>query len=186
MGPQPAKRGRKAANPKVAKIEKNGSNVQKAAALGRKTRNGRGGLVDPSSEEEDMFAASPSPVRNVQSREFKETGCQVSPAFVAAGKEARRKEKMSLAGTKKANLTPAMMEVEKKKENLTPAMIEVERKRGKMSSKAVEEERNGATVEENAMDNPTPAMMAIMQKRQEAEKAGVKLTGRKPKQMKKL
>merc|ERR1712240_635445 len=102
---------------------------------------------------------------------FKETGCQVSPAFVAAGKEARRKEKMSLAGTKKENLTPAMMEVEKKKENLTPAMIEVERKKekkGKMSSKAA--------VEENAMDNPTPAMMAIMQKRQEAEKAGVKLT----------
>ena len=75
--PKPAKRGRKAANPKVAKIEKNGSNVQEAAALGRKTRNGRGGLVDPSSEEEDMFAASPSPVRNVQSREYKETGCQV-------------------------------------------------------------------------------------------------------------
>merc|ERR1719357_2020911 len=104
-------------------------------------------------------------------------------------KEARRKEKMSLAGTKKENLTPAMIEVEKKKENLTPAMIEVERKkekRGKMSSKAAEEERNGAAVEENAMDNPTPAMMAIMQKRQEAEKAGVKPTGRKPKQTKKL
>ena len=93
----------------------------------------------------------------------------MSPAFVAAGKEARRKEKMSLAGTKKENLTPAMIEVEKKKENLTPAMIEVERKkekRGKMSSKVAEEERNGAAVEENAMDNPTPAMMAIMQKRQ--------------------
>jgi len=187
--PQPAKRGRKTANPKVAKIEKNGSNAQEAAALGRRTRNGKGGLVDPSSEEEDMFAASPSPVRNVQSREFKETGCQVSPAFVAAGKEARRKEKMSLAGTKRENWTPAMMEVEKKKENLTPAMMEVEKKkekRGKMSSKAAEEERNGAVVEENAMDNPTPAMMAIMQKRQEAEKAGVKLTGRKPKQTKKL
>ena len=93
----------------------------------------------------------------------------MSPAFVAAGKEARRKEKMSLAGTKKENLTPAMMEVEKKKENLTPAMIEVERKKekkGKMCSKVAEEERNGAAVEENAMDNPTPAMMAIMQKRQ--------------------
>ena len=75
--PKPAKRGRKAANPKVAKIEKKGSNAQEAAALGRKTRNGRGVLMDPSSEEEDMFAASPSPVRNVQSREFKETGCQV-------------------------------------------------------------------------------------------------------------
>ena len=75
--PQPAKRGRKAANAKAVKIEKNGSNAQEAAALGRKTRNGRGGFVDPSSEEEDMFAASPSPVRNVQSREFKETGCQV-------------------------------------------------------------------------------------------------------------
>ena len=74
---------------------------------------------------------------------------------MAAGKEARRKEKMSLAGTKKENLTPAMIEVERKKE-----------KRGKMSSKAAEEERNGAAVEENAMDNPTPAMMAIMQKRQ--------------------
>ena len=75
--PKPAKRGRKAANPKVANIEKNGSIAQEAATLGRKTRNGRGGFVDPSSEEEDMFAASPSPVRNVQSREFKETGCQV-------------------------------------------------------------------------------------------------------------
>ena len=102
---------------------------------------------------------------------------------MAAGKEARRKEKMSLAGTKKENLTPAMIEVEKKKENLTPAMMEVEKKkenltpamieverkkekRGKMSSKVAEEERNGAAVEENAMDNPTPAMMAIMQKRQ--------------------
>ena len=74
---------------------------------------------------------------------------------MAAGKEARRKEKMSLAGTKKENLTPAMIEVERKKE-----------KRGKMSSKVAEEERNGAAAEENAMDNPTPAMMAIMQKRQ--------------------
>ena len=79
----------------------------------------------------------------------------MSPAFVAAGKEARRKEKISLAGTKKENLTPAMMEVERKKE-----------KRGKISSKAAEEERNGAAVEENAMDNPTPAMMAILQRRQ--------------------
>ena len=74
---------------------------------------------------------------------------------MAAGKEARRKEKMSLAGTKKENLTPAMIEVERKKE-----------KKGKMCSKVAEEERNGAAVEENAMDNPTPAMMAIMQKRQ--------------------
>ena len=72
----------------------------------------------------------------------------MSPAFVAAGKEARRKDRLAAGGGKR-------------KEDLasipTPAMVEV-----KSRSKA----NNGIESEENAMENPTPAMMAIMQKRQ--------------------
>ena len=72
----------------------------------------------------------------------------MSPAFVAAGKEARRKDRLAAGGGKK-------------KEDLatipTPAMVEVKSK-GKAN--------NGVQSEEDVMENPTPAMMAIMQKRQ--------------------
>ena len=78
---------------------------------------------------------------------------QVSPAFVAAGKEARRKDRMAIAaGEKKENLVTIP----------TPAMLEV-RGRSKAGGKG---EKNGVESEEDVMDNPTPAMMAIIQKRQ--------------------
>ena len=70
---------------------------------------------------------------------------------MAAGKEARRKVKMaSAAGGKKENLVTIP----------TPAMLEVRSKAGGKG------EKNGVESEEDVMDNPTPAMMAIIEKRQ--------------------
>lgn len=169
--PAPSKKGRKVVKPKVKVVAKKGKtsgNDQAAELLGRKFRNGGVGNIESGSED-DMFAASPSPAKKVASREFKETGSQVSPAFVAAGKEARRKDRMAIAaGEKKENLVTIP----------TPAMLEV-RGRSKAGGKG---EKNGVESEEDVMDNPTPAMMAIIQKRQETEKAG----GSKKKVTKKL
>jgi len=152
--PAPAKKGRKVKV--VAKKGKTSGNAQAAELLGRKMRNGGVGNYESGSEE-DMFATSPSPAKKVATREFKEMGSQVSPAFVAAGKEARRKVRMAVAaGGKKENLVTIP----------TPAMLEVRSKAGGKG------EKNGVESEEDVMDNPTPAMMAIIQKRQEAEKAG--------------
>ena len=75
---------------------------------------------------------------------------QVSPAFVAAGKEARRKDRVAAAGGKKENMIP------------TPAMLEV---KGRSRANGIEE-KNDVEPEGDVMDNPTPAMMAIIQKRQ--------------------
>lgn len=153
--PAPSKKGRKVVKPKVKVVAKKGKtsgNDQAAELLGRKFRNGGVGNIESGSED-DMFAASPSPAKKVASREFKETGSQVSPAFVAAGKEARRKDRMAIAaGEKKENLVTIP----------TPAMLEV-RGRSKAGGKG---EKNGVESEEDVMDNPTPAMMAIIQKRQ--------------------
>jgi len=155
--PAPAKKGRKVVNTKVeAKKGKSKGNAQAAELLGRKLRNGRETEKVESGSEEDMFAASPSPVKKATNREFKEMGSQVSPAFVAAGKEARRKDRVAAAGGKKENMIP------------TPAMLEV---KGRSRANGIEE-KNEAEPEGDVMDNPTPAMMAIIQKRQEAEKAG--------------
>ena len=74
----------------------------------------------------------------------------MSPAFVAAGKEARRKDRVAAARGKKEDLVMIP----------TPAMLEV---KGKANGK---EEKNGVEPEEDVLDNPTPAMMAIIQKRQ--------------------
>jgi len=173
--PAPAKKGRKVVKAKVPAKGKKSANAQAAELLGRKMRNGGGAGNMDSGSEEDMFAASPSPakkfdappspvkkfaasaspVKKVVNREFKEMGSQVSPAFVAAGKEARRKDKLAAAGGKKKEELATIP---------TPAMVEV---------KSRSKPNNGVEKsEEDVMENPTPAMMAIMQKRQEAEKAG--------------
>merc|ERR550519_1408591 len=101
-----------------------------------------------------MFAASPSPAKKVLSpvkkvAKFKEAGSQVSPAFVAAGKEARRKDRLAAIGSKKEGLAIP-----------TPATVGVKNK------KKSDKEKNGVELEEDVMDNPTPAMKAILQKRQ--------------------
>ena len=80
--PAPVKKGRKVVEAKVvAKKEKNG-NAQAAELLGRRMRNGRGAENIESGSEEDMFAASPSPVKKVANREFKEMGSQVNLLWV--------------------------------------------------------------------------------------------------------
>ena len=71
---------------------------------------------------------------------------------MAAGKEARRKDRVAAAEGKKEDLVMIP----------TPAMLEV-KGRGKANGKEV---KNGVEPEEDVLDNPTPAMMAIIQKRQ--------------------
>ena len=69
---------------------------------------------------------------------------------MAAGKEARRKDRLAAAGGKKKEEDLATIP--------TPAMLEV---------KGRSKPNNGVESEVgDVMDNPTPAMMAIMQKRQ--------------------
>ena len=68
---------------------------------------------------------------------------------MAAGKEARRKDRLAAIGSKKegsAIPTPATVGVKNKKKS--------------------DKEKNGVELEEDVMDNPTPAMKAILQKRQ--------------------
>ena len=68
---------------------------------------------------------------------------------MAAGKEARRKDKLAAAGGKKKEELATIP---------TPAMVEV---------KGRSKPNNGVETEVgDVMENPTPAMMAIMQKRQ--------------------
>ena len=69
---------------------------------------------------------------------------------MAAGKEARRKDRVAAAGGKKENMIP------------THAMLEV---KGRSRANGIEE-KNDVEPEGDVMDNPTPAMMAIIQKRQ--------------------
>ena len=73
----PAKKGRKAVKVKVTAKAKKSANAQAAEMLGRKIRNGGGAGNMDSGSEEDMFAASPSPVKKIANREFKEMGSQV-------------------------------------------------------------------------------------------------------------
>ena len=83
--PAPVKKGRKVVEAKVvAKKEKTNGNAQAAELLGRRMRNGRGAENIESGSEEDMFAASPSPVKKVANREFKEMGSQVNLSLVVS------------------------------------------------------------------------------------------------------
>ena len=75
--PAPAKKGRKVVKAKVTAKAKKSANAQAAEMLGRKMRNGGGAGNMDSGSEEDMFAASPSPVKKIANREFKEMGSQV-------------------------------------------------------------------------------------------------------------
>ena len=76
----PAKKGRKVVKKtKVsAKKEKTNGSAQ-AEQLGRKLRDGKQAeKIEEENSEEDMFATSPSPVKKVANREFKEMGSQVN------------------------------------------------------------------------------------------------------------
>ena len=115
--------------------------------------------------EEDMF--SPSPKKRLKAQDI---GVQTSPAFVAASKAARvgkkaidQSEYVNGAGQ---HLTPSNLRKTKKKSAAPAAALstpEVKKKADKVSA--------GAASSPVVCDlpNPTPAMLAIMKKKQQAE-----------------
>ena len=116
--------------------------------------------------EEDMF--SPSPKKRLKAQDI---GVQTSPAFVAASKAAKvgkkaidQSEYVNGAGQ---HLTPSNLRKTKKKSAAAPAPApstpEVKKKGAKVSA--------GAASSPVVCDlpNPTPAMLAIMKKKQQAE-----------------
>ena len=109
--------------------------------------------------EEDMF--SPSPRKRLTSQEI---GVQTSPAFVAASKAARRGQK-ALDQSEYVNgegplLTPSNLRKGKRKAPATPATPDVKTREGKTSRVS-----SPAVVSDVA--NPTPAMLAIMRKKEQ-------------------
>merc|ERR1711915_630488 len=154
--PVPAKRGRKPLN---KAIEDEKSTPSRASARGKKAvAESRSTQVSSQSEEEDMFASSPSPKKRFKAQEI---GVQTSPAFVAAAKAAKVGKKALDQSEYRHNGEGA---------KLTPSVL---RRKGRSSPAA---KKNGRTVAENGdtssvsdISNPTPAMLAILNKKKQVE-----------------
>ena len=116
-------------------------------------------------EEKDMFADSPSPVRKKKkqnltklavTKEFVETGCQTSPAFVTAAKAARQ-GRQALAQSEYTNQTDAQ---------LTPSMA---RRSSRTASQQVEK-LDEVTEAAGSGQSLTPAMRAVLERKQQVDK----------------
>lgn len=142
--PQPAEKGKKkrAARTKVTEEKA----AAPAARKGRRDAGTAARVEECSASEEDMFAASPAAPR------FVESASQTSPAFVAAGRQARR-EARAAAEEQAAASTPASKAAARR------------------GAAAVAQSEGAAS---GGMENPTPAMLAIMQRKQEAAGSGKK------------
>jgi len=114
-----------------------------------------------------MFAGSPSPKKKFKAQ-VQEIGVQTSPAFVAAAKAARIGKKALaqseyIADEDSQHLTPSSLRKQTRKKpaiNGTPG-----RKAGGRSKENGDVSSNGVS----DISNPTPAMLAILQKKQQAE-----------------
>jgi len=159
--PVPVKRGRK---PLGKAIEDEKSTPSRARGKKAAAAESRSTQVSSQSEEEDMFASSPSPKKRLKAQEI---GVQTSPAFVAAAKAAKIGKKAIDQSEYKHNGESA---------KLTPSVL---RRKGR-GSPAKKNARNGAENGETSsvsdISNPTPAMLAILNKKKqvEAEKAAKK------------
>merc|ERR1712126_192026 len=102
-----------------------------------------------------MFASSPSPKKRLKAQEI---GVQTSPAFVAAakvGKKALDQSEYRHNG-EGAKLTPSVL---RRKGRSSPAA----KKNGRSGVE------NGETSSVSDISNPTPAMLAILNKKKQVE-----------------
>ena len=150
--PVPAKKSKKA-----AKVTVNGASKVKG-----KEGQMKGTQVDSLSEDEDMFASTPSPKKRAK---VQETGVQTSPAFVAAAKAARVGKKALaqseyIHGGAGQKLTPSVFRSTKKTAPTTGGTPNK-----KASSKNTSDEGSSKVLTD--ISNPTPAMLAILKKKQQ-------------------
>ena len=151
-----SKRSKKATEEEEEKEEESGSKAGKKSSK----------FVQADLEsDEDMF--SPSPKKRLRAQDM---GVQTSPAFVAASKAARVGKKAIdqseyVNGTEH-HLTPSNLRKTKKKSAAAaaPSTPEVKKKSVKVSNGAV-----SSPVVVCDLPNPTPAMLAIIKKKQQAE-----------------
>ena len=133
--------------------------------------NGRATQVDSLSED-DMFAATPSPRKRIKSQ-VTEIGVQTSPAFVKAAKAARVGKKALedseyIHNGPSSKLTPSSLRRKAPARN-TPVKRAGSRGLANGDRENGEEKSNVLT----DISNPTPAMLAILKKKEQV--AGVKV-----------
>jgi len=148
-----------------------------------------------SADESDEPEIQVKPKKNM--KKFSEAGCQTSPAFVASAAAAKRtaRGRAANANDSESDTEPAKTAVKKrsvspkkvakkasvspKKRSLSPKKVAKKPTKSapKRKQPLVEEEKNDDNGDGSyGMDNPTPAMLAIMKRKQEVaeEKAAKK------------
>ena len=101
---------------------------------------------------------------------MKDQGCQTSPAFVKAADKAKKQRKALSA--KASSATANNPEMEEFAEMAINSAKKVSARGKKKSTAAASEAADASEVENNfGMENPTPAMLALMAKKAEANSA---------------
>jgi len=174
--PEPAavKKTRKPKAVKAKAVKKEGVSKSKKSISSdtEETKNsskasGKATQVDSLSED-DMFAATPSPRKRIKSQ-VTEIGVQTSPAFVAAAKAARVGKKALedseyIHNGQSSKLTPSSLRRKAPARN-TPVKRAGSRGLANGDRENGEEKSNVLT----DISNPTPAMLAILKKKEQAE-----------------
>ena len=172
--PEPAavKKTRKPKAVKAKAVKKEGVSKSKKSISSdiEETKNsskasGKATQVDSLSED-DMFAATPSPRKRIKSQ-VTEIGVQTSPAFVAAAKAARVGKKALedseyIHNGPSSKLTPSSLRRKAPARN-TPVKRAGSRGLSKGERENGEEKSNVLT----DISNPTPAMLAILKKKEQ-------------------
>jgi len=161
--PAPAKKSRRAVKAPVVEVD------EKCSPNKAKPKKGqvKATQVSSASEEDDMFAKTPSPKKKFKAQ-VQEIGVQTSPAFVAAAKAAKIGKK-ALAQSEYVG--------DEDSQHLTPSSLRKQTRKkpaanGTPGRKAVGKSKENGDVSSNGVSdisNPTPAMLAILQKKQKAE-----------------
>jgi len=128
-------------------------------------------VVESSDDEsEDMFH-SPSPMKKIPKSlpKYQEAACQTSPAFVAAARAAKKGLKaLAQSEYKEANGdSPARVRRTPVRAKGTPVKTVSENSTPSKRSKSKSSEQSSDSIP--GISNPTPAMLAIMQKKQLVE-----------------
>lgn len=138
---------------------------------------------------DDMLPSSPSPLKKMAAHpKYQEASCQTSPAFVAAARAARKGRKaLSQSDYNNGKITLGNARETPSKDKNTPSKVTARNTptRAERSSARNTPTRSGRSSANNTsskeignsgtpltipgVSNPTPAMLAIMQRKQQAE-----------------
>jgi len=132
------------------------------------SRSSRKATQVDSLSEDDMFAATPSPRKRITSQ-VTEIGVQTSPAFVAAAKAARRGLK-ALKDSEYTNDGPTSKLTPSSLRRKAPARNTPAKRAGSQGlASGVNDSGEEKTKVLTDISNPTPAMLAILKKKEQAE-----------------